>query len=70
MIEREFTEAVGRDTILRRLGGLQARLDGLTAELAANQREYDELQRAYRIALAEHEQLTTKLRAYDAEDAA
>jgi hypothetical protein len=65
--EHEFTEAVGRENIIRRLGGLDVRLDGLAAELAANQREYDELQRAYRLALAEHEQLTSKLRAHDVE---
>jgi hypothetical protein len=67
---REFVEAVGRDTVIRRLGGLVTRLDGLRAELDANAREYGELQRAYRIARAEHEQLTAKLRALESESTA
>lgn len=60
-------EAVGRDAILRRLGGLENRLVALAAELDANQREYDELHQAHRIALTEHERLVAKLRALDAE---
>lgn len=64
-VEHEYVQAVGRDAIEERLHRLGMRLDTLNDELAANQREYDELQRAYRIALAEHDQLTSKLRTLD-----
>jgi hypothetical protein len=63
--DHDFVEAVGRDAITRRLRRLEVRLDGLSDELAANQREYEELQSAYRTALAEHDQLSTKLRLLD-----
>lgn len=67
---REFVERVGREAVLDRLERLQTRIDGLADELAANQREYEELQRTYRISLAEHDSLTTKLRSLDAEEPA
>ena len=68
MDEHEFIEAVGRDAIVRRLDRLATRIVGLIGELEANRREYEEVQRAYRVALAEHEHLTTKLRALDHAD--
>jgi hypothetical protein len=65
MSEHDFVEAIGRDAITRRLRRLEVRLDALNDELAANQREYEELQAAYRTALAEHDQHATKLRLLD-----
>jgi len=63
--EWETAEPVGRSAIIYRLARLESRLDALSDKLRANGREYDGLQDAYRLALSEHERLTTKLHVLD-----
>jgi len=65
----DFTERVGRAQILDRLDQLTARINTFVDELAANQREYEELSNAHGVAIAEYDRLRSKLVALDSERA-
>ena len=59
----EYTERVGVEAIAARLHQLVRRIEGLAAELEANERERAELIAAHNLAVSEHNHLVAKLTA-------
>jgi hypothetical protein len=58
-------EAVGRGAIRTRMFDIEQEVDRLDADLAANQREYDELFERRHFLVSEHDRLRRKLVALD-----